>query len=233
MKIRISQKITEKYPQAKLGVVVIKGLENNGEDEQIKKLLIEIQNKIKEEQKLENLNENPKIKEWQEVYQSFGAKPKKYRCSVENLYKMILEGIDLGHINKVVDIYNYISIKYMIPAGGDDLDKIEGDIMLDLADGTERFSQLNTTEIQNPHPGEVIYKDDKDVLCRRWNWRESDKSKMNSDTKNICLVLEGLGSFHKQELLEIAGEMADLIVKFCGGEKKIYFLDKDNLETEL
>src|SRR3989344_2939818 len=76
------------------------------------------------------------------------------------------------------NIYNYISIKHVIPVGGDDLDKIDGDLELTFAKGNEKFVQLNSSEIDHPKKEEVIYKDDKEVTCRRWNWRECDKSKM-------------------------------------------------------
>ena len=91
---------------------------------------------------------------------------------------MILSGIELKSINNIVDIYNYVSIKHMTPMGGDDLDKVDGNITLKFAEGTEEFKELNSDEIKNPKQGEVVYCDDKEVLCRRWNWRECDKSKM-------------------------------------------------------
>ena len=37
---------------------------------------------------------------------------------------MILSETELRHINKLVDIYNFISLKHMLPVGGEDTDKI-------------------------------------------------------------------------------------------------------------
>ena len=70
------------------------------------KLIKEKENEIKANFEKETLSQNPKIDAWRKAYSSFGAKPKKYKCSVENLYRMILEGIELKPINKIVDIYN-------------------------------------------------------------------------------------------------------------------------------
>ncbi len=61
----------------------------------------------------ETFHEEPILKAWHEAYRSFGAK--KYRCSVHNLYRMILNGKALGHINTLVDIYNIVSLKYLLP----------------------------------------------------------------------------------------------------------------------
>lgn len=68
--------------------------------------------------------EHPHIAPWREEYRQFGAKPKKYRSSIENLIRRISKGEEIRHINKLVDIYNIISLKYVIPVGGEDLDKM-------------------------------------------------------------------------------------------------------------
>ncbi len=146
---------------------------------------------------------------------------------------MILDEIELRHINKVVDIYNYISIKYIVPVGGDDTDKIEGSITLKFAQGNEPFVELNSEETKNPREGEVVYVDDKEVLCRRWNWRECDKSKMTENTKNVALVVEGLPPVTKEEIEIITKELSELIQKYCGGEIKTFILNSSNPETEI
>ncbi len=197
MKFKIDEKIFEKFPGLNLSLLVAKGIDNKGVNEEVMQLIREREQEIRKKYNTETLSQSPKIAEWRKAYSSFGAKPKKYKCSVESLYRMILGGVELRHINKIVDLYNYLSIKHLIPAGGDDVDKVEGDITLKFADGTEKFVPLNGTEVENPKEGEVIYQDDKDVLCRRWNWRECDKTKMMGETKNVSLVVEGLSPFTK------------------------------------
>jgi lysyl-tRNA synthetase class 2 len=196
-------------------------------------MLLEQSDSIKSKFNLETLKEIPKINAWREAYNAFGAKPKKYTCSVENLYRMILEGVHLRHINKVVDIYNYISLKHMVPVGGDDIDKVNGNITLRFATGVEPFIRLNSDEVDHPKEGEVIYADDKEVLCRRWNWRECDKSKMTEQTKNITLVVEGLSPVSKEEVQSIVEELGQLVEKFCGGEISKFILNVENKEIEI
>jgi len=233
MKFKITDEIFEKFPELNIGILHVKNLDNKGVNEEILQLLKNIQKEIRENYEKETLSENPKIKAWREAYSSFGAKPKKYKCSVENLYRMTLDEIELNHINKIVDIYNYISLKYMIPLGGDDIDNIDGDIVLKFADGTETFQELNSDEIKNPKEGEVIYRDDKEVLCRRWNWRECDKSKMKEETKNVTLVVEALPPFTKEDINNILDELKELVNKYCSGEIEKIILNKENKETEI
>lgn len=233
MKFIVNNEIFEKFPELNLGLVVVRGLDNTGESEEILTKIREEEKEIRDNFNTETLSQNPKVEAWRKAYSSFGAKPKKYKCSVENLYRMILDGIELRHISKIVDIYNFISIKHMVPVGGDDIDKIEGDIILKFANGDEEFIELNTDEVKNPQKGEVVYVDDKEVLCRRWNWRECDKSKMTEETKDATLVVEGLGSITKEEVENIIKELGELVKEYCGGEIETFILNKSNPEAQI
>ncbi|KKR09048.1 MAG: lysyl-tRNA synthetase, lysyl-tRNA synthetase, class II [Candidatus Peregrinibacteria bacterium GW2011_GWE2_39_6] len=233
MQFKIDDKIFEQYPSLNIGVVVAKGINNTGENTDVLAMLVEQSNSIKSKYDLETLKEVPKIHAWREAYSAFGAKPKKYTCSVENLYRMILEDIHLKHINKIVDIYNYISLKHMVPVGGDDIDKVDGDITLRFATGKEPFIRLNSDEIDYPKTGEVIYADNKEVLCRRWNWRECDKSKMTEQTKNVTLVVEGLAPVTKEDVQSIVTELEQLVRNFCGGKILTHVLNRAQKEIEI
>ncbi len=233
MKFKIDDSIFQQFPSLNIGIVVARGIDNTGESPDILSMLSKQSDTIKSKFDLETLKEVPRINAWREAYTAFGAKPKKYTCSVENLYRMILEGVHLRHINKIVDIYNYISLKHMVPVGGDDIDKIDGDIILRFAKGDENFIRLNSDEIDHPKEGEVVYTDDKEVLCRRWNWRECDKSKMTEQTKNITLVVEGLSPVSKGNMQPIVEELSQLIKNFCGGEISIHILNGENKEIEI
>ncbi len=232
MKFKIDNKIFEKFPNLNLGIVIVKGINNAGNNEDILNLINEKIQEIKVNFNMKTLSQNPKIVAWRNAYSLFGVKPKKYKCSVENLYRLILDGIELRHINKVVDVYNYISIKHMIPVGGDDIDKIDGNITLKFAQGDETFVELNSQEIKNPKEEEIIYLDDKEVLCRRWNWRECNKSKMTEETKNVALVVEGIPPILKEDIKKIINELSELVQRFCGGEIKTFILNNSNSEIE-
>lgn len=118
MKFKIDDKLFEQYPTLHIGIVVVKGIHNTGERSDVLSMLSEQSSLIQSQYELETLKDVPNMNAWREAYSAFGAKPKKYTCSVENLYRMILEGVHLQHINTVVDMYNYISLKHMVPVGG-------------------------------------------------------------------------------------------------------------------
>ncbi|KKL84027.1 hypothetical protein LCGC14_1968860 [marine sediment metagenome] len=145
--------------------------------------------------------------------------------------RRILKGKSLPAINPIVDIYNFISIEYILPVGGDDIDQIDGDIMLTIADGTERFIMLGSDKPEEIKKGEVIYRDDREVLCRAWNYRECDKSKITTNTKNVCLVVEGLEHTSEEEVLKGLSRLKELLVPLCKGTFQEFLLHKNNLEA--
>jgi lysyl-tRNA synthetase class 2 len=226
MNFRIDERVLERFPDLAIGVVVACGLDNRAGRESSAEFLREQVEHVQNAWSREQLDADPRIGAWRDAYRSFGAKPKKHRCSVENMLRTILDGGEIPSINPVVDVYNAISLKHAVPAGGDDLDRIVGDIVLTLASGDERFVPLNGTESVSPKPGEVIYRDDEDVLCRRWNWRECDKSKMTADSTNVALVVEGLLPVAADDIGRIAGELAEAIEAVCGGRTNVHLVHR-------
>ena len=70
---------------------------------------------------------------------------------------------------------------------------VEGDVLLTFATGDEPpVHLLGEPEARAPKPGEVIYRDDLGTLCRRWNWKEAERTKLTAATRHAFLVIEGL-----------------------------------------
>ena len=234
MKFKIDHKIFERFPGLIIGVVICKNLDNSGTQEEVQKLIREQEDNIRTKYNTETLSQTPKIDVWRKTYSAFGAKPKENKSSVENLYRLVLQGVNLRHINKLVDIYNFISLKHMVPVGGEDIDKIRGDVVLTFAEPNEpAVLLLGDKESRPPHAGEVIYKDNISAICRRWNWREADRTKLGEETKNCFLVIEGLPPVTKQEIENAAQELKELVQKFCDGNITCKILDEKQPETDL
>ena len=234
MKFKIDHKIFERFPGLIIGVVICKNLDNSGTQEEVQKLIREQEDNIRTKYNTETLSQTPKIDVWRKTYSAFGAKPKENKSSVENLYRLVLQGVNLRHINKLVDIYNFISLKHMVPVGGEDIDKIRGDVVLTFAEPNEpAVLLLGYKEPRPPHSGEVIYKDEISAICRRWNWREADRTKFTEDTKNCFLVIEGLLPVTKEEIEDATYELNNLVQKNCGGNITYKILDRKQSETDL
>lgn len=231
MKFKIDPAVIAMFPDVKIGVLIARKIDNEVQSGEIPLLLRRAEEEIRKKYELEQLAALPKIADWREAYRKFGFKPSSHRSSVETLLRRVLQGKELPSINALVDLYNLISIQNVLPAGGDDLDQVEGGITLAIADGTERFVMLGADEPEEIKKGEVIYRDDREVLCRSWNYRECEKSKITEKTKNVCLVLEGLEHTSNEEISQALFALKALVGSFCGGICQEFFLDKDQLEA--
>ena len=130
-----------------------------------------------------------------------------YPCSAQALRKRVLKEGSLPAIDPVVDIYNAISIRYAVPVGGENLAAYRGEPRLAIARGDEPFDTLKSAEpvVEYPEPGEVIWRDDIGVTCRRWNWRQGVRTRLDSGAQTMWFILESLPAMPLSALHE-AGE---------------------------
>jgi len=138
--------------------------------------------------------ELPQVADWRAAYQAFGAKPSRTRPSVEALLRRLDAG--LPRIDRITDVYNAISVRHLVPAGGEDVDRYEGPIRLVRASGDEPFDTVREgqPEIAHPAAGEVVWRDDKGVTCRCWNWRQCTRTRVTHATMRAIFVLDGLAA---------------------------------------
>lgn len=157
-----------------------------------------------------------------------------YTSSVENLTRRVLNSATIGHINNLVSLYNTISLRHILPVGGEDVDKINGDVLLTRAAEDEpAVILLGEKEARAPRAGEIIYKDEVGAICRRWNWKEADRTKLTPETKNAFLVIESLPPVPRDIVKTAIHELADLVKQYCGGTISTAVLDRDNREIKL
>lgn len=156
---------------------------------------------------------HPHILAWREVYQNFGLKPSKYPCSVEALLSRTLKGQDLPTINKVVDLYNAVSLNYVLPIGGEDWAALTSNLTLTFATGSEPFGifQEGAEVITYPERGEVIWADSSGVTCRAWNWRQCLRTRLTTATQHAYFVLDRLGPLLAQDLMVAGHALADYL----------------------
>lgn len=159
------------------------------------------------------LAELPEIIAWREAYRAFGAKPKKYQCSVEALLRRVDAG--LPRINALTDTYNAISVTHRIPVGGEDLTGYRGPAKLICATGEEPFDTIRDGQevVEHPEAGEVVWADDAGVTCRRWNWRQCRRTQLTDATSDALFILDGLGPIDADRLHSAGDELATHLMR--------------------
>ncbi len=226
----IDTEVFEMFPDFRRGIVIVDGMDNKIENPAIAELLQEAIGMRKEGG---NWLEHEFVKAWEEVYRKLKVNPNKYPPSIKSLIKRVQKGGRIPFINSAVALFNYVSIKYLIPCGGDDVDTVEGNLHLGFATGKEKFVPLGGKEEEHPDEGEVIYFDDVtlNVMCRRWNWRNGDFSKILDSSKRVVINIDGIGPVPDDTIIEARDEIAGLLQRYCDARVRLAFLSKEEREV--
>jgi DNA/RNA-binding domain of Phe-tRNA-synthetase-like protein len=111
---------------------------------------------------------------WQEAFASLGMSPE-VRPSIVNLMNRVKSGTQLKFISPLVCISNLISLRFFLPSGPMDRDRLVGDLKLLPAIGDEKFLAIGADRPKSVPRGEPILRDEETgaVICRGWNSRGS------------------------------------------------------------
>ena len=155
--------------------------------------------------------EHPHVAAWRDAYRAFGAKPKRTRPSVDALLRRAPAG--LPEINRVVDAYNAVSVRHVLPIGGEDLAGYDGPARLVRATGDEPFDTIaeGAPAVERPQPGEVVWRDDAGATCRRWNWRQCARTRITEGTRDGLFILERLAPMTLDDLRAAGDELVALL----------------------
>jgi DNA/RNA-binding domain of Phe-tRNA-synthetase-like protein len=198
-----------RHPDYVAVILVADGLQNGPTDRASERALRDAESHLRA-RGLGRAADAPEIAAWRAAFSAFGAKPSRYPCSAEALAARVLKGDPLPRVNRLVDHYNAVSVRHLVPVGGEDLDRLEGGLRLVAADGSERF---DTPEgIEHPGAGEIVWRDDAGVTCRRWNWRQGTRTRLTESSTRAFFVFDRLGGLELPALDAAAAELTDALL---------------------
>jgi DNA/RNA-binding domain of Phe-tRNA-synthetase-like protein len=228
MLFSIQKELFDHLPDLTIGMVVAKGLDNTHPSSKIDQLLQQAIEALKKNFVGDKAQDHPRIKPWRTAFAKLGISGSKFPSSVESMARRILKGDPFPLINPLVDLYNSISLRYLVPMGGHDLDTLQGNIYLRFAEGWEPFTPMGGGERVTVPKGELVYRDDQEVLTRNWVWRQCEKDKATEKTRNIFIPIDVLGDVGSGLADEIVCELSELIPKHLGGTIYSVTLNRGN-----
>lgn len=196
----ITPEVSELCPSYRVLLVAVDGLPPQMSSETSEKFLTEAEASAREAISKQSITDIPHVAAWREAYKAFGAKPQKTRNSLEALLRRVETG--LPRVNPLTDIYNAVSIKHQIPLGGEDISKYIGPLRLIRATGKENFEVISKGEtvVEHPDKGEVVWCDDAGVTCRRWNWRQCQRTALTDSTTSVIFIFDALAPMNDDQL---------------------------------
>lgn len=232
MKLTVTEAFWSLFPEARIGIVIARGIDNTRGGAEAAALLAAEIDAAAAALRGAEIASHPAVAPWREAYAQFGAKPSKFRSSIESLLRSAQSG-RLRSINPLVDLYNAVSLRHQLPCGGEDLAAIVGDIQLTRARGGEPFRTIGAEQDDPPPPGEVIYADAAGAICRCFNWREADRTKLTGATTDALLVIETLAAHPPARLDAALGDLATLVTQHLGGAARTAVLDRASPELQI
>ncbi|HEU0164776.1 MAG TPA: phenylalanine--tRNA ligase beta subunit-related protein, partial [Thermomicrobiales bacterium] len=177
----IAPGIATRWPDYRALLIVAEGFAPTGDVAYAETFLGETEARIRAMGEVD-WGQHPHMAAWNEAYRGFGAKPQRTRPSALALLKRV--GGGLPRIDPATDLYNAISVGHVLPIGGEDIAGYEGPPRLVSATGDEPFETTDSGEavIDHPAAGEVVWRDDRGVTCRRWNWRQGTRTRITPET---------------------------------------------------
>lgn len=200
--LSIHPDVTARFPTYQGLVLIAHDLTNGPSDEASTALLREAEAAARRTFADQTLKDHPHLAAWREAYRAFGMKPQRTLNSAEALISRVLKGGELPSINRLADAYNAVSVRFVVPCGGEDLDRVVPPVRLKFADGTEAFDTVKdgAPVTDHPVPGEVVWADTEGVTCRAWNWRQGVRTRLTDTTRQAYFLFDALAPMSRDEL---------------------------------
>jgi DNA/RNA-binding domain of Phe-tRNA-synthetase-like protein len=232
MLFSIQKELFDLLPDLTIGMVVATDVDNTHPSKEIEDLLAQAVEEVRRGFIVDRAQDHPRIKPWRAAFSKLGISGSKFPSSIESMARRILKGDPIPKINPLVDLYNSISLRYLVPMGGHDLGTLEGNIHLRFAEGWESFTPMGGGETIIVPKGELVYCDDREVLTRNWVWRQCEKDKTTEKTKNIFIPIDVLGEVKRERAEEIVLELTQLVPRYLGGSLFSTILDRGKPSAE-
>ncbi len=233
MEFSVQKELFDLLPDLTLGVVVASGVDNTRDSRDIDTLMLQVIEETRKNFGVDKAQEHPRIKPWRNAFTKLGISGSKFPSSIESMARRILKGEPFPRINPLVDLYNSVSIRHLVPMGGHDLDTLEGDVALRFAEGWEPFTPMGGGETVTVPKGELVYRDGREVLTRNWVWRQCEKDKATEKTRNIFIPIDVLGEVGKEVAGTIIKDLTALLPSHLGGTIFSALLTRENASCPL
>ena len=207
MRFVVSPEIFKLYPGLRLPVAVAEDVEADVDAAGVEKLWRQAWEEAGQlVPNYGNAQSHPRVAAWREAMAATGVSGRKFPSSVESLLRRAFKGGETPTISPLVDFYNSVSLRHVVPAGGFDLAQLGDVLELRLTREGDTFRPLDSTSAERVEPGEVAYASGNEILTRHFVWKQSHTGLLGESTRSVFLVCEVLG-----EVEESADKLAQAV----------------------
>ncbi len=201
-----------------VGVGIVHNVRNSEYPSELLTVINDTVKEVRSKYSLDSLKDDLIIRRYRDFYwHELGIDPTKQRPAQEALLRRVLRGEDLPRINPMVDIGNVASIKYLVPIGLYDIDSFNGkDLVIRYARNGEVFNPIGSPK-KTLTDNQIILSTIDGLILHVYPYRDSEITKVRSETKNVLIVTAGVPGIEDERLLESAQFIIDLAARYLGG----------------
>lgn len=145
MKLTMDSKVQAQGVSLAYSVIRFK---NEAYNEQVwQELLTPLIQTIETQDSTDTIKEYPQIIAAKKVYRQLGKDPARFRPSSDSLWRRVVQQKGLYQINGLVDVNNYFSLKWKVPFGSYDLDKVTEPICLTVGPAEARYAGIGNKSV--------------------------------------------------------------------------------------
>jgi len=176
--------------------------------------------KYREVYSLSSLREHPMVRMYRSYLWRLGIDPTKKRPSHEALIRRVVRSGSMPLVNTVVDIGNLVSVKYFVPVGIYDLDKLKPPVKIRASVEGELFYPIGSSEpVELPNRYPVL--SDREKIIHIFPYRDSVYSMVTIDTENILIVVGGVEGVPVSTVSKALDEIVRFVSLCSSGENRV------------
>jgi lysyl-tRNA synthetase class 1 len=212
----IDEAVAKKYPSINIGIAVIRNINIKKNNPELTEMIEEF---VASQSHLSNeiISSYPEVQVYRKLYKEMGIDWHSRRPSPEALLRRISQKKDLYQINTCVDAYNLIVMKNRVSVGAFDYDKFAFPTVIRFPKEGEEILLLGDKEPTKYKQTELAYFDQNGGYNIDFNYRDSQKTAVTENTKNILLNIDGIFDITREMVEKSLKESIEIIQRYCGG----------------
>ena len=212
LQLSIDAGILSSCPDCRLGCLLIRDVKIVGSSPALSQEFLKLQSEVAKVYNMEELTKLPSILAVRAMYKKLDFDPSRYRPASEALVRRVLQHKSLYYVNSAVDASNYCSLKFLVPFGLYDWDKIEGATVYRRAhDG----SYVNMGGNQVSTDGKPFLTDQLGVFGNPTS--DSRRTAVSLTTRNLLSVVYAGSGTGREELARILEFTGEILTRYNGG----------------
>lgn len=168
------------------------------------------------------------VRKWRETFKAIGTDPSRYRPSHEALIRRLKKGERLPDVHSAVDLNNYFSLKYSMPMGIYDMEKINGNVTMTIGKDEDHYEGINGRDVNMTN--KLLTKDLEGAFGSPIV--DSRRTMVTPATRHAIHILYFVPGTGEEEALKKLNIITEAMTHIHGGQALCHVLDAQNTEMK-